>query len=147
MDKPRTVYHYPGSMFVADFIGSPPINMFKASLERNTADGSIYLKLDNSESLKTSYSRQPDSSGTVHFAVRPEKIILNTDNKNNQITGHVKTVLPSGAETVIQVEAGNLVFNVLMQQDVEFSVGEKVMMYIPETGILLYDSDGKLIQF
>jgi len=147
MDKPKTVYHYPDTMFVADFIGSPPINMFEAVLERNSVDGTNYIKLENSESLKTPYSRKLESSGTVHFAIRPEKIVLNTDNKNNQITGHIKTVLPSGSETVIQVEAGNLVFNVLMQQDVEFSVGEKVMMYIPEAGILLYDSDGRLIQF
>jgi len=146
MDQPKIVYHYPETMFVADFIGSPPINMFEASIEWDSAAGVNRIKLLDSVRLRTPYSKPLGKEGGFHFAVRPEKIILNSDHKENLISGNVKTVLPSGSETIIQVESGELLFNVLMQQDVDFSVGEEVTMYIPADSLLLYDSDRKLVK-
>ena len=45
----------------------------------------------------------------------------------------------------MQVEVGKDMFNILMQQEVEYTPGESVDLHIPAGSILLYDKDEKLI--
>jgi len=71
--------------------------------------------------------------------------MINSEIDENQLEGTVKTVLPSGSETVMQVEVGKDIFNVLMQHEVDFNAGESVNLYIPPESILLYNSQEKLI--
>ncbi len=145
-DHPKKVYHYPETMFVADFIGSPPINIIKSSLVKDEAGDNAVIGFDSGDKLVTGYSKEKLSADDFFVAVRPEKILVNSDQNENQVPGKVKTVLPSGSETVMQVEVGKNVFNVLMQQEVDFSVGEDINLHIPSGSILLYDSNEKLIE-
>ena len=145
MDHPKKVYHYPQTMFVADFIGSPPINMVKSSLVKDDSADKAKIKIETGEILETEYNKEKIEPGDISFAVRPEKIIINSEDKENQLKGTVKTVLPSGSETVMQVEVGKDIFNVLMQQEVDFTSGESVTLYIPPNSILLYNQEEKLI--
>ena len=144
-DHPKKVYHYPDTMFVADFIGSPPINIVKSSLVKDGQGDKAVIGIESGDTLVTEYSRDKISSEDFYFAVRPEKILINSDRKDNQLPGKVKTVLPSGSETVMQVEVGKNIFNILMQQEVDFSSGESVNLHIPSGSILLYDKNKKLI--
>jgi len=41
-DAPLTIYHHPNNLFVADFVGNPPINFVEAKVKQQ-ADGSIAL--------------------------------------------------------------------------------------------------------
>ncbi len=101
--------------------------------------------MESGDTLSTEYKRDKLNSDDFYFAVRPEKISINSGNKDNVIKGKVKTVLPSGSETVMQVEVGKDMFNILMQQEVEYTPGESVDLHIPAGSILLYDKDEKLI--
>ena len=145
IDKPKKVYHYPQTMFVADFIGSPPINMIKSRPVNENQDKIVKIRLENGSILQTEYDREKLDSEEISFAVRPEKIMINSEIDENQLEGTVKTVLPSGSETVMQVEVGKDIFNVLMQHEVDFNAGESVNLYIPPESILLYNSQEKLI--
>ena len=145
IDHPKKVYHYPETMFVADFIGSPPINIAKSSLIKDESDEKVKIKIETGDILVTQYDREKVSSEDFFFAVRPEKIMINSDKKENQLKGTVKTVLPSGSETVMQVEVGKDIFNVLMQHEVDFTSGESVNLYIPASSLLLYNKEEKLL--
>ncbi|MBI9102322.1 MAG: ABC transporter ATP-binding protein [Spirochaetales bacterium] len=144
MDRPKKVYHYPDTMFVADFIGSPPINIFEAEADAGVAGKAAKITLPTGEVLKTEYNGL-EAGGKVYSAIRPEKITINSEKTDNQLTAIVNTVLPSGSETIIQAKVGEDIFNILMQQDVEFEVGEEVKLHIPPGSILLYGEDKRLI--
>jgi putrescine transport system ATP-binding protein len=80
--RPKEVYEYPTSRFVADFIGN--INMFEGTVDA-VADGSISVGADEADSPLTGLTDQPMQIGDkVCIAIRPEKIYLSDHEPENQ---------------------------------------------------------------
>jgi len=71
--------------------------------------------------------------------------------KDNTLEARIQTILPTGAETVIQArhfdsESREVTFNILLTREEEWKVGQEVFLYIPPEEILLFDGDtGRLI--
>jgi multiple sugar transport system ATP-binding protein len=66
VDVPQRLYEHPENLFVAAFIGSPAMNLFRARLEENTiVAGSLRVPLDP-------VRRPHDGSRNVIVGVRPE---------------------------------------------------------------------------
>jgi multiple sugar transport system ATP-binding protein len=68
IDAPQTVYNSPANLFVAQFLGTPPINVFQGEVK----GGKIYLGEDMVFATKTKIEDQP-----VYVAIRPEGLIAN----------------------------------------------------------------------
>ena len=66
MGKPQEVYDDPACLFVAKFLGTPPINVFEGSIR----DGCLYIGDDRIFGIN-----RPDKEGDVFVAVRPEGFI------------------------------------------------------------------------
>ncbi len=66
MGKPQEVYDDPANLFVAKFLGTPPINVFEGSVR----DGFLYIGDDRIFRVSTQYK-----DGDVLVAVRPEGFI------------------------------------------------------------------------
>jgi putrescine transport system ATP-binding protein len=78
---PGTVYEYPTSRFVADFIGT--INMFDGVVER-CANGEVAVKSPDAESLLRAHSDVAHQAGDpLSIAVRPEKIYISKQQPDN----------------------------------------------------------------
>ena len=65
--KPQDVYDEPVNLFVATFLGAPPINVFDGRVE----DGKLYIGDETILSVKGV------SDQNVHVAIRPEGFVLN----------------------------------------------------------------------
>ena len=149
--KPKVVYKHPGTLFVADFIGSPTINKLKG-VGRFNKEAGVYNVNGDSFTLATGYSKGAgiEEGQEVIAAVRPESVIVNTEKGRqasiNTFNGKVSTVLPAGPETILQVKFKDYLLNLLITQEVEFSPDEEVGLYIPPKEVLLFNSStGKLI--
>src|SRR5215213_1139181 len=79
------LYHRPDSLFVAGFIGSPPINLFKGQ----ASNGNVVV---GEAILATSR----DASGDVVLGIRPEAVRLG----EGPFTGRVEDREPHGRETI-----------------------------------------------
>ena len=66
MGKPQEVYDDPSCLFVAKFLGTPPINVFEGCIR----DGCLYIGDDRIFGIN-----RPDREGDVFVAVRPEGFI------------------------------------------------------------------------
>ena len=66
MGKPQEVYDDPSCLFVAKFLGTPPINVFEGCIR----DGCLYIGDDRIFRIN-----RPDREGDVFVAVRPEGFI------------------------------------------------------------------------
>lgn len=64
--KPQEVYDNPANLFVAKFLGTPPINLFEGRVEK----GSLFLGKEAVLKLK----HVPDQP--VHVGIRPEGFVL-----------------------------------------------------------------------
>ncbi len=85
---PLEVYEKPKTLFVAEFIGSPAMNIIKAVSDRQS------LKLENGTSLKC----LTQSNGDVLVGLRPEDLM---PDKKGKIVMQVKLVEPLGASTIL----------------------------------------------
>ena len=77
--KPQKVYDDPENLFVAKFLGTPPINVFTGKIKNQKLliSGKEVLSLSKMENgvtdvLKTSVSLQPDQEKEVYIGIRPE---------------------------------------------------------------------------
>jgi len=115
VDTPLTLYEHPANKFVATFIGSPAMNVFRGRLER-TEHGSVFvaagmrlhLPADQAEAV------QPYINQEVEFGVRPEHIVDRTTDaqQDNVIRGKVLLIELMGNEIITHVDvAGQTVIS------------------------------------
>ena len=119
--EPQDVYDHPENMFVAKFLGTPPINMFEGSIKR----GRLYI---GSDAILP--ANRPDAA-KVYVGIRPEGFVLNDNGplccklKGVEVMGRDITVVsenPSSESTAIRsiISAENLPS--LKNETVRFSV-------------------------
>lgn len=103
VDDPLTLYEKPANLFVASFIGTPPMNLFQGRLERKE---NVYLFTDGDVNfaLPASWNevagRHIDKP--VVFGIRPEDIgSKNVEGEDSlpKFRARVEVVEPMGAET------------------------------------------------
>jgi multiple sugar transport system ATP-binding protein len=114
VDDPLQLYNNPRNLFVAGFIGSPPMNFIqgRCELENGQAyfnEGTFRVMLPDSFT-----KRLKDYAGKeVVFGVRPEDILAaNNDNEaaGERIMARVEVVEPMGAELYVHLNAGKSFF-------------------------------------
>ena len=102
---PSEIYEFPGSKFVADFVGS--VNIFEGKLIEDEPE---YVRIGSEELGATIYvshgiSAAPDA--TVWAAVRPEKIYMSTeppDGTDNTVRGAVQDIAYLGDLSIYLVK-------------------------------------------
>jgi inositol-phosphate transport system ATP-binding protein len=123
------LYHRPDSLFVAGFIGSPPINLLEGE-----ADGAS-LRIGE----KTLPLAQP-ANGKVTLGVRPEAVGLG----KKGLTGKIDDLEPHGRETIYHLltEIGPL-RGLEAGSTARFKIGDSIEFSLDRA--LLFDGHGRRI--
>ena len=87
-DTPENIYNKPNNTFVADFIGSPSMNLISGQLVKNANNTSFIPEGSNQSnniSIKNYDFVQPinENNKEVFFCIRPEHIFHNKTNEND----------------------------------------------------------------
>jgi ABC-type sugar transport system ATPase subunit len=138
---PKTVYKRPANLFVADFIGYPSINLVEGRTGRKEGDWGVFIE-KGQVFLKTAYRSLPADCDVV-AGIRPENIRIADEKQTNTVSGEVRTILPSGSETVLRVRAGAHTFSVLAAQELELSPGARIDMVLPPENLLVFDQESR----
>ncbi|MCK5861019.1 MAG: sn-glycerol-3-phosphate ABC transporter ATP-binding protein UgpC [Candidatus Hydrogenedentes bacterium] len=109
---PLELYNHPVNLFVAGFIGSPPMNMVKGKL---IAENDTLFFVDDQETVKL---RAPKSrkdllqtyvNKSIILGIRPEHLLENPDQKENpnvSINAMIEVVEPMGSEINLYLKIG-----------------------------------------
>ena len=140
---PSEVYGRPVNLFVADFVGSPSIDLIEGDLVVH--ENAIYLK-GETISILTELPLQM-AGRAVLGAIRPEDVELSPiPSPQATITGTVYSALPAGPETIVQVKVGNQRLTILHEKTFDMKTGDQVYLSIPSEKLLFYDKEsGRLI--
>jgi multiple sugar transport system ATP-binding protein len=103
---PMEVYRRPANTFVAGFLGSPPMNLLPANLERGAQDRlSLRIGRQTIEVPQAWDGRGEVPSGKVVFGIRPEDLFLQVRTQGTgsfaELELEVSGIEALGAETVI----------------------------------------------
>lgn len=89
---PMELYDHPANMFVAGFMGSPPMNFISGHATNGT--------LSTADGLMPDIALAPDTSAEVVLGVRPESLSFGA---TGALRGVVQVVEPQGAQTLVSV--------------------------------------------
>ena len=139
-NKPQEVYKNPESLFVAKFLGNPPINIFNGQIIKNT----LVLEGFPLKKLKNNYLDQE-----VYIGIRPEGFIFTNNDKSlhfkiNNIQAMGKDILVNAySESSINKEV-KIIINHELEEDVkEFKALvnlDKVYIFDKKTELRIDDS-------
>ncbi|MER2535796.1 MAG: sn-glycerol-3-phosphate ABC transporter ATP-binding protein UgpC [Rhizobiaceae bacterium] len=103
--SPMELYRRPGNLFVAQFIGSPAMNILPGTIER--AGGSTSVRLDSGVVAHVPI-RTPDSAAgqKVSFGVRPEDLRIADSAEATLFEGTVDYVEQLGEVTLVYLDIG-----------------------------------------
>ena len=106
---PLELFDRPGNLFVAQFIGSPSMNVLKGVLHQ--ADGRAWVEAQGQQWPTLPHAQARDGQA-VHFGVRPTDITVLTTGSG--IPAKVVVVEPTGAETELLLEVNGAQLVVVM---------------------------------
>ncbi|MEP7281713.1 MAG: sn-glycerol-3-phosphate ABC transporter ATP-binding protein UgpC [Rubrivivax sp.] len=126
---PLELFDRPGNLFVAQFIGSPSMNVFDGIVR----DGAV-------DALG---ARWPLPAGTaapgqkVHYGVRPTDLTLAPD---GVVTAEVIVVEPTGAETELLLEVGGQQLVLVMHGRTDARPGDRVALTAAAERVHVFDA-------
>ena len=135
-DVPSVIYEKPANVFVAQFIGSPPMNVMKV---KKTNNGLTLLPGNGSDKkidweIKLSDYFKDDFEEDMSIGIRPEHLLI--DNQADgipclKVPCKVDLIEPMGAETYLYLECNGLSLNAKVPPTVKAEVGQSVIANIP----------------
>jgi multiple sugar transport system ATP-binding protein len=142
---PLEVYDFPQNEFVAGFIGSPPMNFFKAKIVQDSglyADtGSFKLKIpDKYTSAYKSYVGKD-----VTFGMRPEDILDEIPEERRgtweKFNAVVEVIEPLGAEIILELSKGGHSFTARVDPHSKSRLNQEVTVYFDMEKMHLFDPE------
>ena len=92
IDAPQEVYNNPANLFVAQFLGTPPINVFRGRLEGKK------VKIGEDVVYET---KEDMGNRDVYVAIRPEGFIMAEKGDKNVLHAHMEMVQIMGRDVSI----------------------------------------------
>jgi multiple sugar transport system ATP-binding protein len=135
---PDDVYDRPANLFVAQFMGSPPMNTLLVTRGdgRLIADGGWPFPLPDSASAAV-----PDSPLTL--GVRPEDVALSLAPVDGGFAATVFVSEPLGNEVIVNVNVGQALIKIRAQPSTRPQRGETVYLTANPGRLHLFGPDGK----
>ena len=138
--RPLDIYDHPANMFVANFIGSPEMNLIEGELG-DEAGAPLFAGEGFSLPLPEARQfRRPDSRRIV-IGLRPEHVSP-TDATEGSIPAEVVLVEQMGAQTLLVCRAGGASLNALISRNDRLHAGDRIMLGTTPEHIHLFDPRG-----
>src|SRR5712671_3341991 len=144
---PETVYNRPANLFVARFLGTPPMNTVPARLAGSAGGLSAVLGAGRPDEIRLPLPRHADKAAThlnrdVVLGVRPECIGEAgrfAGGPATSITGQVEINEPTGAETIVLARFAGAQMRARVAPDIRLPVGSPATFAIDTRTICLFD--------
>ena len=125
IDQPETIYARPADTFVARFIGSPEMNLYKGRLFQK--DGRSHFQ-GAGFSLDLGGLKPNIGQGEVEMGIRPEDIEI--AQSATALRGTVEMISNIGSEKYLHVGLGNLNLTVRAPKEAIFQPGQIILLTI-----------------
>jgi multiple sugar transport system ATP-binding protein len=147
-DSPETVYNRPANLFVARFLGTPPMNTVPARLAR---DGESLVAIVGAGQPGQATLPLPPQSGAarayidreVVLGIRPECISDGAkraaDIPATRIEAEVEVSEPTGAETIVLIRIAGVRLRARVAPDIKLPLGRAASFSVDTRTICLFD--------
>jgi multiple sugar transport system ATP-binding protein len=144
---PQDVYKRPANVFVATFLGAPPMNLVDGALE-SVNGGWRFRGHEVDVPLSTDVLSAPEleheieARSEVKLGLRPEHLRLGPSGQDGGIAGQVRFLEPVGSDLYLTVEAGGTNVQVRTDPDASAQPGDNVTLLFDPWRVHVFGSDG-----
>ena len=129
--SPSEIYNHPADLFVANFVGSPGMNLLSGQIVQH-GDGLTFTRRDSDIHIPIRANIAPTQ---VVLGMRPEFIRP----ANRGIPGKVILSEYQGSHGYVHIDTP--IGELIMRSTDRFAIGKKIHLHLNETHIRLFDSD------
>jgi multiple sugar transport system ATP-binding protein len=144
---PLTLYRQPENLFVAGFIGSPPMNLLKGKIEKGESglvfkeaadEGAVNVPLKGAvEALAAKYVGK-----SIIFGIRPEHLTEETKNGSHApVSSTIDIAEPMGSESLVYLRAGTGNLIARIHGEALYHMGQPLTVYVNLDKVVLFDTE------
>jgi multiple sugar transport system ATP-binding protein len=141
LGTPQDVYRRPANVFVATFLGAPPMNLIDGALEA-IAGGGWRFRGQDADLQVAPDLLEGEAGGEVKLGLRPEHLRIGTPGQDGGIPGRVLFLEPVGSDLFLTVEAGGGTVQVRTDPDAPLQAGENVSLLFDPWRVHVFGADG-----
>jgi multiple sugar transport system ATP-binding protein len=131
LGSPDGVYQRPANLFVAQFIGSPPMNILDAARDGEALVVAGGWRIDAPHRL--------DGARAVKVGLRPEGIDIAMGQSNRGQPAEVLVSEPLGSEVIVNVKLGDVLLKVRTSPEVRPDPGARVYLSTRPDAVRVFD--------
>jgi multiple sugar transport system ATP-binding protein len=139
---PAEIYNYPENIFVADFMGSPPMNLINATAIKEKNHYKINIKMEDGSIVSIKEKNKSKLPEDLLLGIRPENI-TETSLKNKQnchmIRSKVDIIEPAGSDTFVVTKIGNTEVTARFNSETQVSIGSEIDFVVDLGKISYFD--------
>lgn len=151
VDPPQALYDYPVNIFVAEFIGSPAMNILPVDITE-TSNGIVATHAGFQVSFQKSEILKQWHDSTVKFGIRPEDVYLadNIPANTSSFAAEVTVTEPLGESLLLHVTVGDNELQMKAEPRSRIRPGDtieigfdpaRLHLFDPESGRAIYHAD------
>jgi multiple sugar transport system ATP-binding protein len=135
IDHPATIYDDPGSLYIAELLGSPRINVLRGLLTGSVLEGAHGQLIISPAVISDCGSSPIDCIA----AIRPESVVLTEASDESDLTGIVTDLEMLGAFAVASVKVSAATLRALVKPSAKLVVGQTVGANVLATEVMLFN--------
>ena len=140
LGRPLEIYDRPANMFVANFVGSPEMNLIEAELQSASGGPAVVCDGFTLPLPENAPFRRP-TSGKVMLGLRPEHLFL-SDGDAQGIPAEIELAEQMGAQTLLICRSGGASLSSLVSRNDGVRRGDRVKLGTSAEHVHLFDPDG-----
>ena len=145
VDTPINVYTNPANLEVAAFIGTPRTNFVEGRARYEDESLKVDTVIGEYSYKENTFTGEEKRTGEfkVVVGIRPEQITISRikgEIPPNSIVGEVYSVMPSGSETLVEVNVGDTKILIKLMGLIRLSPGEMVSLGFSPDNFTVYDN-------
>ncbi len=138
---PMELYVRPANLFVAGFIGSPPMNMLSGTVHR-TDDGGPVFVLATGERLPVPGFGAGQNGQALTYGIRPEHLVINSaEPRPLEPVAATISVEPMGSETLVVADLAGTLVRILLREDRVVAPGDRLGLAPMLQHVHLFDAE------
>jgi len=144
---PETVFNDPANVFVAQFIGSPNINLFEGSLE---AAGDGYRVTNSVFDVELTGSQVPTSVDpqSIQLGARPQDLrpVGTGDDADLVVSGTIELIEPLGTDAIVRIDSSVGPVTAMVDSYERLDRGDELTLGFDVRELYLFDEAGELLK-
>lgn len=144
IDTPKNLFEHPANLFVAGFIGTPPMNFLDATLDKER--DCVYLQTNHHEQeISLAKAQEFEENGAfgknLVLGIRPNDVIISQTMTPLSLTGKVQVYEMLGEDVIVHVRLEESRQTVIVKSPStdSYQVGDSVYLTFPEDRLYLFD--------